>query len=291
MIIKMADNRYEYSKKVLTGFKGKYISIPLSLIVNKELGKRRIGVFSYLRIRCGLNDLIGFTVSNMVEWCGGKSDRRTNGTNEKYLLTIDELVDSGYLSYLSDKSRSKHIECRFNTNFFHEECFNGYSAIYVDEIEKIMQHKKKNTRDNTVTNTNILLVFAYLRHKIVRRPNELKPEERTLEGIKERKERYPEAFYSYIKDIADEIGLSTKTVSKIIDILEKDLKLIVTDRAYRVKTEEGNYKTLPIIFANAYKREKGCLLLTEENYSRNEIETRAKKIENYKINKDKRKAS
>jgi hypothetical protein len=291
MIIKMADNRYEYSKKVLTGFKGKYISIPLSLIVNKELEKRRIGVFAYLRIRCGLNDLIGFIVSNMVEWCGGKSDRRINGTNEKYLLTIDELVDSGYLSYLSDKSRSKHIECRFNTNFFHEECFNGYSAVYVDEIEKIMQHKKRNTRDNTVTNTNILLVFAYLRHKIVRRPNELKPEERTLEGIKERKERCPEAFYSYIKDIADEIGLSAKTVSKIIDILEEDLKLIVTDKAYRIKNEDGEFRTLPVIFANAYKREKGYLLLTEENYSRNEIEARAKKMDSYKINKDKRKAS
>lgn len=287
----MVDNRYEYFKKTLKGLDGRYISIPLSLITNKELEKKRVGVFAYLKMRCGLDDVVGFTVPNMVRWCGGKPDRGMNGTSEKYLVAMDELVDEGYITYLSDKSRSKYMECKFNTDYYYKDCLNGYAGIYIDEIEKIMQYKKKYTKDNTVTNTSILLVFAYLRHKIVRRPNELKPEERTLEGIKERKERCPEAFYSYIKDIADEIGLSTKTVSKIIDILEKDLKLIVTDRAYRVKTEEGNYKTLPIIFANAYKREKGYLLLTEENYSRNEIETRAKKIENYKINKDKRKAS
>lgn len=287
----MVDNRYEYFKKTLKGLDGRYISIPLSLITNKELEKKRVGVFAYLKIRCGLDDVVGFTVPNMVRWCGGKPDRGMNGTSEKYLVAMDELVDEGYITYLSDKSRSKYMECKFNTDYYYEDCLNGYAGIYIDEIEKIMQYKKKYTKDNTVTNTSILLVFAYLRHMIRRRPNELKPEERTLEGIKERKERCPEAFYSYIKDIADEIGLSTKTVSKIIDILEKDLKLIVTDRAYRVKTEEGNYKTLPIIFANAYKREKGYLLLTEENYSRNEIETRAKKIENYKINKDKRKAS
>ena len=58
--------------------------------------------------------------------------------------------------------------------------------------------KKKNFKDSTVNNFIILLVFAYLRHKINRRPNELKPEERTSDGIKKRRERIPDAYSSNI---------------------------------------------------------------------------------------------
>lgn len=287
----MINNRYEYSRTPLEGLASKYISVPLSIIIDSELNVKATSVLAYLRVRCGLDDIIGFTVSDLVGWCGGKPDRRMDGSNEKYLGILDKLADRGYLTYLDKRSRSKYMRFKFNSNYYSEECSNNYSSVYLDEIEKIMQYKKKNEKGTSVTNVRIFLVFAYLRYRIRRRPNELKPEERTLDGIKERKLRYPEAYDGYINDIADEIGLSTKTVSKIIDILEEDLKLIVTDRAFRVRNEDGEFRTLPIIFANAYKRESSNLLLTEKDYSRNEIEAKAKKIKNYKINKDKRKAS
>lgn len=237
--------------------------------------------------------MVGFTISDMVEWCGGKPDRRTNGSNDKFLNVVDDLSDRGYLTYLNEKSRSSYIKCRFDTGYCYEECSNGYAVIYLDELEKIMQYKKDNAKDGSLTNTNILLVFSYLRHKIRRRPNELKPEERTLEGIKDRKERCPETYESNLNDIADEIGISSKTLTKIIDILELDLKLIVTDRAYRIKNKNGEFRTLPTIFANAYKREDKYLLVVGEDYSRNEIETKANNMkqyyQDYKIDKRKRK--
>ena len=84
-----------------------------------------------------------------------------------------------------------------------------------------------------------------------------------------------------------------QTLTKIIDILEWELKLIVTDRAYRVKTDNNEFRTLPTIFANAYKREDRYLLITEENYSRTEIEFKAENMkqhyQDYKIDKRKRK--
>ena len=76
-----------------------------------------------------------------------------------------------------------------------------------------MDYKKENLKDGTLNNTTILLVFAYLRNKINRRPNELKPEERTPDGIKKRRERLPDAFDGNINDIATELGISSKTVS------------------------------------------------------------------------------
>ena len=139
----------------------------------------------------------------------------------------------------------------------------------------------------------ILLVFAYFRNKIMRRPNELKPEERTPENIKLRQQRMPDAFDSNITAIAEEIGIHKQTLSKVIDILESELKLIVTDRAYRVKNKDGEFRTLPTIFANAYKREDKYLLVAGDDYSRIEIELKAENMkqcyQNYKIDKRKRK--
>lgn len=285
--------KFEYPKTLLEESESKYISIPLSVITDTELDAKRVGAYSYLRIRCGLDNIIGFIVPDMVEWCGGKSDKRTNGTNDKFLNIIDALNDRGYLTYLTKQSRSSYMQCKFDTAYSRQECSDGFAVVYLDEIDKIMSYKKENAKDSALTNTTILLTFAYLRNKIWRRPNELKPEERSEEGIRKRKERCPEVYDSTIDIIADDIGISSKTLSKIIDILEYELELIVTDRAYRIKNENGEFRTPPTLFANAYKREDKYLLATGEEYSRTEIELKAANMkqyyQDYKIDKRKRK--
>jgi hypothetical protein len=289
----LVDGKYEYKRIQLEGSQSKYIYIPLSVITDAQLDIRRVGIFSYLRIHCGLNNVVNFTISDIVEWCGGKPDRRVNGTNDKFLSTLDSFYNGGYLTYLTERSRSSYMKCEFNIGHYYEACSNGYAAIYLDELEKIMNYKKENLKDSTLNNTTILLVFAYLRHKIRRRQNELMPEERTPDGIKKRKERLPDAYDSNINDIANELNISSKTISKIINILERELSLIVTDRAYRVKNEDDEFRTLPTIFANAYKREDKYLLDTGDNYSRIEIELKAENMklhyQGYRIDKKKRK--
>lgn len=289
-------NRYKYEyerNQILKDNESKYIGIPLSIIINDELDSKRVATLSYLRMHCGLNDVVNFTIPDMVEWCGGKPDRSTNGINNKFLEIINIIGSLGYLTFLNQQSRSSFMKCKLDTEYYNQECLNGYSVVYLDEIEKIMNYKKENSKDTTLANTTILLVFAYFRHKINRRPNELNPEERSPEMIADRKKRLPEAYNGNINDIAKELGIHKQTLSKIIDILEIDLKLLVTDRAYRVKNEDGEFRTLPTIFANAYKRENNYLLISGEDYSRNEIEQKAKNMkqyyQNYKIDKNKRK--
>lgn len=289
----LVDGKYEYKRIPLNEYQSKYIYIPLSVITDAELDTRRVGIFSYLRIHCGLNNVIGFTVPDIVEWYGGKPDRRTGGANDKTLSILNALSDKGYLTYLTDASRSSYMKSKFEVEHYYESCSDGYAAIYLDEIDKIMNYQKENSNDNTLNNATILLVFAYLRNKIRRRPNELAPEERTSDGIRKRKERLSDAYWSNINDMANELSVSSKTLSKIIDILELELKLIVTDRAYRVKNENDEFRTLPTIFANAYKREDKYLLDTGDNYSRTEIELKAeymkKYYQGYRIDKKKRK--
>ena len=285
------DYKYEYTKTLLTDLESKYIYIPLSVIVDKEIDVKRIGVLSYLRIHCGLNDVIGFTIPDMIEWCGMKPNKREGKTNDKFLSIIDDLNNRGYLTYLTERNKSTYIKCKFNMEYYYDVCSEGYAVIYLDEFEKIVNYK--NLQGNSVNNMTILLVFAYLRNKIRRRPNELKPEERTIEGVQQRKERMPDAFDGNISDIAKELGIHKQTLSKIVDILEQELGLIVTDRAYRIKTDDNEFRTLPTIFANTYKREDRYLLIEGEEYSRKEIEFKAQNMkqhyQNYKIDKRKRK--
>ena len=183
------------------------------------------------------------------------------------------------------------MKCKLNMEYYFDKCSNGYAVVYLDELQKILNYK--NLQGNSINNTTILLVFAYFRNKIMRRTNELRPEERTSEGIKQRRKRLPDAYDSNISDIAKELGIHKQTLTKIIDILEWELKLIVTDRAYRVKTDNNEFRTLPTIFANAYKREDKYLLDTGDEYSRLEIELKAENIkqyyQDYKIDKRKRK--
>lgn len=284
-------NKYEYTKTLLDGLASKYIYIPLSVILDNELDTKRIGILSYLRIHCGLNDIIGFTVADMVEWNGMKPKRGADKTNGKFLSVIDDLSNRGYLTFLTDQNKSSYIKCKFNTEYYYDQCSDGYAVVYLDELEKIMSYN--NLQGSSISNAIILLVFAYFRNKIMRRPNELKPEERTSENIKIRQQRMPDAFDSNITTIAEEIGIHKQTLSKAIDILENELKLIVTDRAYRIKNEDGEYRTLPTIFANAYKREDKYLLADGDDYSRVEIELKAENMkqcyQGYKINKRKRK--
>lgn len=284
-------NKYEYTRTPLTDSESKYIYIPLSVIMDNELDAKRVGIFSYLRIHCGLNDYIGFTVPDMVEWSGMKPNNKEGRTNDKFLEIIDVLNDRGYLTYLTEKSKNSYMKCKLNMEYYFDKCSEGFAVIYLDELQKIMDYK--NLQGNSVGNTTLLLVFAYLRNKIKRRPNELKPEERSTDGIKQRQQRLPDAFDSNISDIANDLGIHKQTLSKAIDILEQDLKLIVTDRAYRIKDNNNEFRTLPTIFTNSYKREDRYLLAAGEEYSRTEIELKAENMkqhyQNYKIDKRKRK--
>lgn len=287
------ESKYEYGKIQLEGSASKYIYVPLSVIADVKLDIRRVAVFSYLRVHCGLNNIVNFTIPDVVEWCGGKPDRRANGTNDKFLYALDDFNNGGYLTYLTEKGRSSYMKCKFNMEYYFEQCHNGFSVIYLDEMETIMNYQKENSKDSTVNNFITLLVFAYLRNKIRRRPNELMPEERYPDKIKSRRERIPDAYSGNIVDMANEIGISSKTFSRIIDILECELHLIVTDRAYRIKNENDEFRTLPTIFANAYKREDKYLLDTGDDYSRTEIKQKAENMkqhyQGYKIDKRKRK--
>ena len=137
------DHKYEYNRLPLKGSESKYIYIPLSVIVDDELDTKGVGILSYLKIHSGLNDVVGFTVNDMVEWCGLKPNKRECKSNDNFLEIMDILSDRGYFTYLTEHSRSSYMKCKFDMKLYKEECRDGYSAVYMDEIEAIMNYQKK----------------------------------------------------------------------------------------------------------------------------------------------------
>ena len=294
---------YEYPIVTkLTDSAARYMNIPKSIILDDEMDSRRVAVFTYIHSCIGRWDNVcRFNLPNMIKWCGNKPKSGKDGINAKFINTIDELSDRGYLTYLDKDIDVKHIECEFDYDYYKNDYMNnGFGVIYFDEIEKIMNYKNEK-KDNLITNSIILLVFAYFRFRIIRRSNKLKTEfgQRNTDGtnnhsvdVQKRKLKNPDAYEDTFDNIASLLGISDKTLLKAVDILEQ-LDLIVTDRAYRVKDEEGKYHTPKTIFANTYKREREFLLASGDEYCRTEIENRAKILNeeyggNYKIDKNKR---
>jgi len=304
VIVKLGENQscYEYpSPTILTGLSSKYIAIPSSIILNTDMDSKRVAVFSYFMIHKGLCDDIYFSVPDVVKWCGLKPDTRADGVSKKFVDVINDLKNEGYLTYSEELGKVSPLRGEFDTEKVIDECqTESFAIIYSDELKAIINYKKENNKDAFLNSTTLLLVFAFFRNAIYRRPNKLRPEERNVSNlnnhdvdIERRRSLYPEAYADTYKDISDKIGLSARTISKAVDVLEQQLGLLVTDAAYRVKNDEGKFNTQQTIFANAYKREREFLLAIGEEYSRDEIERKAENIRKYNnsyvIDKRKRK--
>ncbi|MBR2895786.1 MAG: hypothetical protein IKC03_09045 [Oscillospiraceae bacterium] len=275
--------KYEYQYEPIATLKGdasKNIRIPKSIITNTKMLGIRLAVFTYLSIYKGLNDKLCFSIPLFLNWAGYKSDAHAGGINDKTIQTLKDLRDLGYVSFSDENLRHRNscVEIKFNTHLVHNQCFEeSFAILYLDEIEKVMKYKNDNPQDRYLNRNIILLVFAYLRQAIFRTPNKLKPEERSPEGIEGRKERCIEAYNESYKDIALDLGLTERIVSLSTQVLVK-VGLIVIVEAYRIQNEDGEFRTLDMIFANAEKREGKHLLAIGEDYALGEIKRKLEKI-------------
>lgn len=280
--------KYEYpSPTKLEGNSGVYFAVPESVVFGKDMGDRRVTVFSFISVRRGLDLNLTFTVNGIVEWSGRKPDKHKNGTSDKFTSAVSRLVDDGYLTLHGKLGRSSCTNARFNLELVLERCkTERFAIIYLDELEKILSYRNPNKKDSFMSNEAVLLVFAYLRMKIFRRRNRLFPEETNVDDkndvqydIETRKAKNPEAYSDYYCDIAENVGLSERSVSKSVEVLN-ELGLIYSEPLPRVK-HDGKWKTTHTLFSNAYKRE-GCELLHYGiDYYLPEIENKKRKLKFY----------
>lgn len=263
----------------LTSDEKEFIIIPASIIKDTNTDSKRVAAYTFFWLRAGRDKKVMFTIESLVSWCGFIPNHDKGKINEQFKEVTSWLRDIGYITY-PDLNNIKQPYTILLTANLHSDWYKSmtdahrFAMVYLDEINKIMNyncgHKSK-----TLTNANILSVFAYLRLKIpIRSVTEGESKERRLDS--------PEVFYSYYKDISEELGISEKTLSTILRILSKELDLIYIQRIKRksTKDKDGTTKwiTLPTLFCNTYKRLRGKLIYNGSDYYNYEIQNTLKKI-------------
>lgn len=294
---------YEYpSPEKLDSISGSYFAIPASVILENTINEKRAAVFSFFSIRKGLDYSLLFSVNSISKWLRKQPDRHKNGVNDKIIQIIEYLKDKEYVTFYEKLKSSSCIEANFNLSKVLQECeHERFSIIYLDEINKILDYNDYNTKDSYMNNEIVLLVFAYLRMNIFRRKNKLFPEEVNLNDmhntqydIETRKEYNPDAYNCFYYEIAEDLGLSSRVISRSVEILN-ELKLIYSEPLPRVKyydDDKEKWMTDHTIFCNWYKREGSYLLDDGEKYYLTEIENKKKKLNiTYKNKKSKNKKS
>lgn len=222
-------------------------------------------------------------VDIILDWLKRKPNRHKNGLNDKIEECINHFYNTGYLKLLDNSNLSVYKTSVFNSEKLTEDCQNGlfrFAIIYLDEVNTILNYR---SNDTTINSDIVLLVFAYLRMKIYRRPNKLSAQEINLDNknshsydIKKRRERAIEAYDCYYYEIAEDLGITERVVSKAINILY-GLNLIYFESLPKTKYDD-KWKTNHAIFCNTYKRENGYLLAEGKEYYLPEIDNKKKKL-------------
>lgn len=277
--------RYEYSSPIeLDAISGNYFAVPASIIMDTDMTEKRATVFSFFSIYRGLNSSLFFSINNIVKWTGKQPNRHTNGINSKIIQVVECLRDGGYLTLSEELNNSSCVEATLNLSKISEECDNDrFAIVYLDELKQIMDYQNPNAKDVFLNSDVILLVFAYLRMKIYRRRNKLFLEEISVDNqnnhqldIETRRLRSPDAYDCYYYEIAEELGLTARTVSKAVDVLN-ELGLIYSESLPRIKYE-NKWRTDHTVFCNAYKREGNYLLVSGSEYYLTEVENKKHKL-------------
>lgn len=277
--------RLEYSSPMkLDTASENYFVIPASIILDIDMTEKRTSVFSFFSIYRGLNNKLFFSINSIVKWMGKTPNRNTNGINSKIIKVIENLRGGGYLILSEELNNSSCVEAVYNLSKISEECdYDRFAIIYLDELKQIINYQNPNPKDSFLNSDILLLVFAYLRMKIFRRRNKLFPEEINVSSnnnhqfdINNRRIRSPDAYDCYYFEIAEKLGLTTRTVSKAVTALN-ELGLIYSEPLPRIKYE-NKWRTDRTVFCNMYKREGNYLLDSGEGYYLTEVENKKKRL-------------
>ena len=266
--------QYEYPEpEKLTGDSYFILRIPSNIILDTSIDAKRLAALTFFMVRKGMDNQIVFSINNIVHWSGAIPDRHKGAINSKYLNTVNQLADRGYLTYSGDLKITSYTEGVYNREKMENDCSQyKFATLYLDEIINILQYKKLNKSDAYLNNAVLLLVFAYLRLIIPKRSNAFRKDE----SLENRRNSYPEAYDCYYFEIANDLGITAKTASKAVNVLSS-MGLIYAESLPRIYYKD-KWRTDHTIFCNMYKRESHNLLAYGEQYFKSEISRKKAKL-------------
>lgn len=199
-----------------------YVRIPCSLIYNKQLGDKRVLFYSSLLFHCW--DKKECDLTELSQYCGFCVDRHADANTAIFSKLLQDFVDAGYIEI---KSGYRKI-----FTFLSKSPKNSFGIIYKYEFTQILEYRKSQRQNGLrVNHAHLLLLLSYIRLNM------------------ERQLGKPVVHFSMIKTISENIGLSTRSVSLAMKILE-ELSIIHHEPLPRYQDENGNWHTNVKIFVN-----------------------------------------
>lgn len=225
-----------------------YVKIPREIIYDKDLGDKRVIIFSYLCARRALDDTVAFSTTELCHWSNLKPNYRDGKINQKYYDVLLLLSHYGYFvecpdfeSYLHESTNSvKYQQVKLNIKKF--DIPDSFGIIYFDELQRILDFKGE-LKDSGIdlartSSAYILLLLSYLRVNMNRNPEK------------------PLCCYRHYQKIAEDTGLSERYIGRIVEILDamNIIKFHKMKRArYRNVNTDIKFSTTPKIFTD-YRR-------------------------------------
>lgn len=196
-----------------------FVRVPSGLIHSSRINSKRVLLYTALlfqaggRNECDLNSLISF--------CSFSADRHKYAATNQYRQIIDDL-----------KWISVKWECS-NRFSFQLEPFDHYGIIYRQEFADIIEYRnRERTHNRLVNHSNLLLVLAYVRLHMDNRSDK------------------PNTHFTFIKTIANDTGISTRSVSAAIKQLE-ELNILRTKDLPHYMDKDHVWHSAVKIFANS----------------------------------------
>lgn len=259
-----------------------YVKIPREIIYNKELGDKRVIIFSYLCSRRTLDDTVAFSISELCHWSHLKPNYHDGKINHKYLEVLELLSHYDYLKSYPDfeklakekKNSTDYYNIQINTKNF--DIPDNFGIIYFDELSKILNFKeelkdiKVNGEEIDTTRMSyayILLLLSYIRVNMNRNPDK------------------PLCCYRLYQKITEDIGLSERYISRIVEILDvMDIIKFQEGKRIRYKKQDDKYGflTTPKVFADCrhYVKDENGNQIIDPNYDyKTEIQNQLKILE------------
>ena len=240
-----------------------YVKIPREIIYDKDLGDKRVIIFSYLCSRRALDDTVAFSISELCHWSHLKPNYHDGKINHKYLEVLELLSNYGYFDNCPDfqklakekKNSNDYYNIKVNIDKF--DIPDNFGIIYFDELQKILNFKEELVNENIdltrMSSSYILLLLSYLRVNINRNSDK------------------PLCCYRLYQKITDDIGLSERYITRIVEILDvmnivkyKECKRI----RYKTDDDQFGFLTTPKVFADYvhYIKDDKGIPVVDSNY-------------------------
>lgn len=221
-----------------------FIRIPRSLIYDKGLGDKRIIVYSSILFTCW--DSKECNINKLIDECCYTRKRMPNGIEHQFKETITCFDRKGYLSVSGNPAK--------DFSFQIESPRNSFGIIYGFEYRRILDYRiAAKDVSKRVNHAHLLLLLSYIRLNMDKRAGK------------------PIMHFSMISTISNNIGISVRSISSALKILE-ELSIIHSEELPRYQDKNGNWHSNVRIFINM---EQCSLIAANRKYDWQEETVRA----------------